>query len=65
MKNLTIGTRLALGFFIVLALLVALSAIAVWRLQSASAMTSELINERIRNERLIELGREVAERVKR
>jgi len=54
MKNLNIGTRLALGFAVVLALLVAVSAIAVWRLQSASAITSTLINEQVRNERLID-----------
>ncbi len=54
MKNLNIGTRLALGFAIVLSLLVALSAIAVWRMQSASAMTDHLINEKVRNERLID-----------
>ncbi len=54
MKNMNIGTRLALGFAIVLSLLVALSAIAVWRLQGASAMTDVLIHEKVRNERLID-----------
>ena len=61
MKNLNIGTRLALGFAIMLALLVALSAIAVGRLQSASAMTGDLINERVRNERLIDEWQQVIE----
>jgi methyl-accepting chemotaxis protein len=54
MKNLNIGTRLGLGFAIVLSLLVALSAIAVWRMQSASDATQILINEKVRNERLID-----------
>ncbi|MBC7455002.1 MAG: MCP four helix bundle domain-containing protein [Massilia sp.] len=61
MKNLNIGTRLALGFAVVLALLVAVSAIAVWRLQSASAMTGNLINEQVRNERLIDEWQRVIE----
>jgi methyl-accepting chemotaxis protein len=54
MKKLNIGTRLALGFAVVLSLLVALSAIALWRMQSASAMTDQLIFEKVRNERLID-----------
>ncbi len=54
MKNFNIGMRLALGFGIVLSLLVALSAIAIWRMQSASAMTDHLIAEKVRNERLID-----------
>jgi methyl-accepting chemotaxis protein len=54
MKNLNIGTRLALGFAIVLTLLVALSVIAVWRMQAANAMTDHLINEKVRNERLLD-----------
>ncbi|MDL2358474.1 MAG: methyl-accepting chemotaxis protein, partial [Pseudomonadota bacterium] len=54
MRNLNIGTRLALGFAVVLALLVALSAIAVWRMQTSSAATDYLINENVRNVRLID-----------
>jgi methyl-accepting chemotaxis protein len=61
MKNMNIGTRLALGFAIVLSLLVALSAIAVWRMQAASAMTDDLINVKVRNERLIEEWQQVIE----
>jgi methyl-accepting chemotaxis protein len=58
---MNIGTRLALGFAIVLALLVALSAIAIWRMQAASAMTDDLINEKVRNERLIDEWQQVIE----
>ncbi len=54
MKNLNIGTRLALGFAVVLSLLVALSAIAIWRMQAASVATDNLINEKVRNERLMD-----------
>ncbi|HEU4373231.1 MAG TPA: methyl-accepting chemotaxis protein, partial [Telluria sp.] len=61
MKNLNIGARLALGFAIVLSLLVALTAIAVWRMQSASAATDVLISEKVRNERLIDEWQQVIE----
>ena len=53
MKNMNIGTRLAIGFAVVLSLLVALTAIALWRMDTANAMTDELINVQVRNERLI------------
>jgi methyl-accepting chemotaxis protein len=53
MKNLNIGFRLALGFAIVLLLLVAISATALWRMQSASAVTEHLVEQKVRNERLI------------
>jgi methyl-accepting chemotaxis protein len=53
MKNLNIGIRLALGFAVVLLLLVAISATALWRMQSASASTEHLIETKVRNERLI------------
>ncbi len=53
MKNLNIGFRLALGFAIVLFLLVAISATALWRMQSAAAVTEHLIDQKVRNERLI------------
>ena len=61
MKNLNIGARLALGFAIVLSLLVALTVIAVWRMQAASAATDVLISEKVRNERLIEEWQQVVE----
>jgi methyl-accepting chemotaxis protein len=54
MKNMNIGTRLALGFAVVLSLLVALSALAVWRMQAASAATEVMIHEKVRNERMID-----------
>ena len=53
MKNINIGTRLAIGFAVVLSLLVALTAIAVWRMHTASALTDELVNVKVRNERMI------------
>jgi methyl-accepting chemotaxis protein len=61
MKNLNIGTRLALGFAVVLSLLVALGTIAIWRMESSSAMTDDLINEKVRNERLIDEWQQVVE----
>jgi methyl-accepting chemotaxis protein len=61
MKNMNIGTRLALGFAIVLSLLVALTAIGVWRMQSASAVTDDLIAVKVRNVRVIDEWRQVIE----
>jgi methyl-accepting chemotaxis protein len=61
MKNFNIGTRLALGFAIVLSLLVALTAIAVWRMQAASAATEDMVNEKVRDERLIDEWVQVVE----
>ena len=53
MKNMNIGTRLAIGFAVVLSLLVALTAIAVWRMHTASAMTDEMVHLKVRNERMV------------
>ncbi|NRR33103.1 MCP four helix bundle domain-containing protein [Oxalobacteraceae bacterium] len=53
MKNLKIGTRLGLGFFLVLLLLLALTLIGIFRLSSASVMTDEMVDVRMRNERMI------------
>ncbi len=61
MKNLAIGSRLALGFAIVLLFLVALTSIGVWRMHSASALTDALIKVKVRNERLIEEWAKVVE----
>ena len=61
MKNMNIGTRLAIGFAVVLSLLVVLTAIAVWRMHTASAMTDQLVNVKVRNERLIGEWRQIVE----
>ena len=53
MKNISIGTRLAIGFGAVLLLLVALTVNTVWRIYSASVLTEELVKVKVRNERLI------------
>ena len=61
MKNMNIGTRLGIGFAVVLSLLVALTAIALWRMHAASAMTDQLVNVKVRNERLIGEWQQVVE----
>jgi methyl-accepting chemotaxis protein len=61
MKNLNIGVRLALGFAAVLILLVAVSVFALTRMQSASAMTDDLVSDQVRNERLIDEWQQVVE----
>ncbi|HEX8604714.1 MAG TPA: methyl-accepting chemotaxis protein [Pseudoduganella sp.] len=53
MSNLRIGTRLALGFALVLALLAAMTVTGVQRMQGASRLTDELVTERVHNERLM------------
>src|SRR5471032_648725 len=53
MKNLKIGARLGVGFSVVLLLLTVLTAIGILRMNRASDMTDEMINVRMRNERLI------------
>jgi len=53
MKNRTIGARLGLGFGIVLLLLAAMTAIAVVRMQTATALTDRLINTSYKNQRLV------------
>jgi methyl-accepting chemotaxis protein len=52
MNNLKIGTRLGFGFSLILLLLTAMTAIGILRLSSASALTDEMINVKIRDERL-------------
>jgi methyl-accepting chemotaxis protein len=53
MNNLKIGTRLGAGFSLILLLLVAMTAIGILRLSSASAKTDEMINVKVRDERMI------------
>jgi methyl-accepting chemotaxis protein len=58
MNNLKIGTRLAFGFSLILLLLTAMTIIGILRLSSASALTDIMVNEKVREERLIaEWGR--------
>ncbi len=61
MKNLSIGTRLTLGFAVVLLFLVALTGIGVWRMQQASVLTDNMVKETVRNERLIDEWSKVIE----
>ena len=51
MKNLKIGARLGIGFAIVLALLLALTLIALTRMQAAGSMTDRLVHTSIKNQR--------------
>ncbi|MES2148816.1 MAG: methyl-accepting chemotaxis protein [Pseudomonadota bacterium] len=61
MNDLNIGTRLGLGFTLVLLLLVALTGVGIWRMHSASALTEQMINVKVRNERLIDEWAKVIE----
>ncbi|RSZ57794.1 HAMP domain-containing protein [Massilia atriviolacea] len=61
MKNLSIGTRLTLGFAVVLSFLVALTGIGVWRMQHASELTDSMVKQTVRNERLIDEWAKVIE----
>jgi len=51
MKNLTLGARLGLGFAIVLALLLALAATSLTRMQAAGDLTYRLVNTSMKNQR--------------
>jgi methyl-accepting chemotaxis protein len=53
MKNLKIGTRLGIGFAVVLLLLAVLTVIAVVRMQAANDITDRLINTSYKNQRLV------------
>ena len=53
MNNLRIGTRLGFGFALILLLLTAMTIIGILRLSSASAMTDAMIQEKVRDERLV------------
>jgi methyl-accepting chemotaxis protein len=53
MKNLRIGTRLGIGFALVLALMVFMTAIGVWRLQNVAQATHDMTQQPLAKERLI------------
>ena len=53
MKNLNIGSRLGVGFAVVLLLLSALTITALVRMQTASDLTYRLINTSIKNQRMV------------
>ncbi|MFL9925277.1 methyl-accepting chemotaxis protein [Herbaspirillum lusitanum] len=51
--NMKIGNRLAVGFAVILALSIVIMAIGVWRLQVVSDVTSSMVEQSVRKERLI------------
>ncbi|KAF1048001.1 MAG: Methyl-accepting chemotaxis protein II [Herbaspirillum frisingense] len=51
--NMRIGSRLAVGFAVVLALSILIMAIGVWRLQMVSDVTHDMVSQSVRKERLI------------
>ena len=53
MKNLNIGSRLGVGFAVVLLLLATLTITALVRMQTASDLTYRLINTSIKNQRMV------------
>nr|WP_315391724.1 methyl-accepting chemotaxis protein [uncultured Duganella sp.] len=53
MNNLKIGTRLGIGFSLILLLLTTMTVIGIMRLSSASAMTDHMIDVKIRDQRMI------------
>ena len=61
MNNLKIGTRLIMGFTFMLLLVATLAGIGLWRMQASSALTSDIIDVRLHNERMIaEWGKAIA-----
>jgi methyl-accepting chemotaxis protein len=54
MKNLPIGTRLGLVFSMIVLLLLAVTAVGVWRMSTASVMTNQLVQSRLPNERMVD-----------
>jgi methyl-accepting chemotaxis protein len=53
LSNLTIGSRLSLGFASVLILLIVLAGISVWRLQTVGGRVDALVNNDLQQERRI------------
>lgn len=51
--NMRIGTRLTLGFAVVLALSIVITAIGIWRLQTVSTATRDMMTQPLLKERLI------------
>ena len=54
MKNLAIGTRLAIVFSMILLLLLAVTASGLWRMNSASEITSNMVHRQLPNERMVD-----------
>ena len=54
MKNLSIGTRLGSVFALILLLLLAVTAIGIWRMHSASQMTAAMVGTKLPNERMVD-----------
>ena len=53
LRDLKIGTRLGIGFALILVLLTAMTVIGILRLSAASALTDHMIEVKIRDQRLI------------
>ncbi|MCA1322789.1 methyl-accepting chemotaxis protein [Herbaspirillum sp. alder98] len=53
MKNMKIGTRLALGFAAILVLMGIITSIGVWRLQSVGKLNDSMVNDALVKERLV------------
>jgi methyl-accepting chemotaxis protein len=51
--NMRIGKRLALGFAVILAFSIVITAIGIWRLQTVSSATREMMSQPLLKERLI------------
>lgn len=52
MKNFKIGTRLGIGFALVLLLLSVIAGLGVWRLQNVGDATEEMVRQALVKERL-------------
>ena len=53
MNRLSIGTRLTLGFALILVLIAIIAALGAWRIQGSSSMAEEVIDKRLMIERLV------------